>query len=164
MKESINHQLTVSYVFVDNFFKAHPAQAQWRTSNHNAPLFSDAEVLTIALMQGYFGCATLKQTYDLVRANAEAAFPHLCSYQQWLARLHALSPLVGRLVLVIASAGAVKQYYLMDSKPIPVCHPIRPGRVVQQNHQGLVLRLQTARACQSTGVSERGAVYACQYR
>jgi hypothetical protein len=65
MKLSINDQLTVSYVFVDNFCKAPPAQAQWRTSNHDAPLFTDAEVLTIALMQGYFGCATLKQTYDL---------------------------------------------------------------------------------------------------
>jgi hypothetical protein len=82
MKLSINDQLTVSYVFVDNFCKAPPAQAQWRTSNHGAPLFTYAEVLTIALMQGYFGCATLKQTYDLVRANAKAAFQHLYSYQQ----------------------------------------------------------------------------------
>jgi transposase len=128
MKASINHQLTVIYVFMDNFFKAHPAQAQWRTSNHGAPRFTDAEVLTLALMQGYFGCATLKQTYLLVQANAAAAFPHLCSYQQWLARLHALSPLVGCLVLASA-ADPVKQYYLMDSKPIPVCHPIRHGRV-----------------------------------
>jgi transposase len=128
MKLSINDQLTVIYVFVDNFCKAHPAQAQWRTSNYGAPHFTDAEVLTIALMQGYFGCATLKQTYDLVRANAKAAFPHLCSYQQWLARVHAVSPLVGRLVLASAG-GAVHQYYLMDSKPMPVCHPIRHGRV-----------------------------------
>lgn len=128
MKASINHQLTTIYCFVDDFFKAHPSLAAWRTSNHNAPLFTDAEVLTIALMQAYFGCATLKQTYSLVQANAASAFPHLCSYQQWLARLHALSPIVGSLVL--ASAGQAKQqYYVMDSKPIPVCHPIRHGRV-----------------------------------
>ncbi len=128
MKASINHQLTTIYCFVDNFFKAHPALAAWRTSNHHSPLLTDAEVLTIALMQGYFGCATLKQTYLLVQANAAGAFPQLCSYQQWLARLHALSPTVGWLVL--ASAGWTRQqYYLMDSKPIPVCHPIRHGRV-----------------------------------
>lgn len=128
MKASINHQLTTIYCFVDNFFKAHPSLAAWRTSNQNAPLFTDAEVLTIALMQGYFGCATLKQTYLLVKANAANAFPQLCGYQQWLARLHALSPVVGSLVL--ASAGQAKQqYYVMDSKPIPVCHPIRHGRV-----------------------------------
>lgn len=128
MKNSIEHQLTVIYCFVDNFCKTHPAQAQWRTSNYSAPLFSDAEVVTLALMQGYFGCATLKQTYQLVKANAADAFPHLCSYPQWLARLHALSPLVGRLVLASADSVA-NQYYLMDSKPIPVCHPIRHGRV-----------------------------------
>lgn len=128
MKASIDHQLTTIYCFVDNFFKAHPSLAAWRTSNHNAPLFTDAEVLTIALMQGYFGCATLKQTYLLVQANAASAFPRLCSYQQWMARLQALNPVIGYLVL--ASAGGAKhEYYVMDSKPIPVCHPIRHGRV-----------------------------------
>ena len=79
-------------------------------------------------MQGYFGCATLKQTYLLVQANVASAFPKLCRYPQWLARLHALSPLVGRLVLASAG-GAFKQYYLLDSKPIPVCHPIQHERV-----------------------------------
>lgn len=128
MKQSINHQLTVIYFFVDNYCKQHPAQAQWRTSNNGAPLFTDPEVLTIALMQSYFGCATLKQTYQLVKANAAEAFPHLCSYQQWLARLHALSPLLGRLVLASA-AGQPNDYYLLDSKPIPLCHPVRHGRV-----------------------------------
>src|SRR5436190_10721763 len=128
MKQSINHQLTVIYVFVDNYCQQHPTQAQWRSSNNGAPLFTDAEVLTIALMQGYFGCATLKQTYALVKANATDAFPQLCSYQQWLARLHALSPLIGRLVLASA-ANRTNRYYLFDSKPIPLCHPVRHGRV-----------------------------------
>ena len=102
MKKSINDQLLEIYYFVDECLKQHPQFAQWRTSNHGAPRFSDAEVITIALMQGYFGCATLRRSYDLVSANAGGAFPHLCSYQQWLARLHALSPLVG--LLVVASS------------------------------------------------------------
>lgn len=94
------------------------------------PKFSDAEVITIALMQGYFGCATLSQTYSLVKANASRAFPHLCSYKQWIARLHALSPLIG--LLVLASSVRPREeirLFLMDSKPIPVCHPLRHGRV-----------------------------------
>lgn len=128
MKQSIDHQLTVHYYFLDSFLKTHPQWAQWRRSNNAAPKFTDAEVLTIALMQGYFGCATLKQTYLLVRANAHAAFPQLCSYQQWLARLHALTPLVGRLVLESA-AEQPNTFYLLDSKPIPLCHPVRHGRV-----------------------------------
>jgi transposase len=128
MKLSINDQLTEIYCLLDDFLKAHLECAQWRTSNNAAPKFSDAEVLTIALMQGYFGCATLKRTYDLVSANARRAFPHLCGYKQWLARLHALTALTGRLVLA-SSADCPRAYYVMDSKPIPVCHPIRHGRV-----------------------------------
>jgi transposase len=130
MKKSINDQLIEIYYFVDEFSKLHPEFAQWRESNNRAPRFSDAEVITIALMQGYFGCATLSQTYDLVRANASSAFPHLCSYKQWIARLQAVSPLIGLLVLVSSSRpGEELQLFRMDSKPIPVCHPLRHARV-----------------------------------
>lgn len=130
MKKSINDQLTESYCFVDDCLKNHPDLAQWRVSNNGTPKFSDAEVITLALMQGYFGCATLSQTYALVRANASAAFPHLCGYKQWLARLHAVGNLVGVLVLVSSvRPGEELQLFTLDSKPIPVCHPLRHGRV-----------------------------------
>ena len=137
MKKSINDQLTEIYYFVDEFSMTHPKFAQWRASNNCAPKFSDAEVITIALMQGYFGCATLKQTYQLVAANARQAFPHLCSYKQWIARLHSLSPLIGLLVLVSSlRPGAEIKLFSMDSKPIPVCHPLRHGRVRLLREEG----------------------------
>lgn len=130
MKKSINDQLIEIYYFVDEFLKTHPQFAQWRESNNRAPKFSDAEVITIALMQGYFGCATLSQTYHLVLANASPAFPHLCSYKQWLARLHAVSPLIGLLVLVSSVRPREEiKLFTIDSKPIPVCHPLRHSRV-----------------------------------
>jgi len=72
----------------------------------------------------------MTQTYLLVAANAGGAFPHLCSYQQWLQRAHALTPIIGRLVLEsAANAGPSLFLHLMDSKPIPLCHPLRHGRV-----------------------------------
>jgi hypothetical protein len=77
----VAEQLTVLYVFVADFLQHHPALAKWRRSNHN-PKLTDAEVLTIALMQGYFQTPTLKRTYLLVKANDPRAFPHLCSYKQ----------------------------------------------------------------------------------
>ncbi len=46
--------------------RLNPAQADWRGSPNRAPAFTDAEVLTIGLMQGIFGCATLKKAYLLV--------------------------------------------------------------------------------------------------
>jgi DDE family transposase len=127
---SIEHQMTEIYCFVDDYLKAHPASARWRRSAHHQPRFSDAEVITIALLQHCFGCATLKKAYELTRDNWRAAFPRLCSYQQWLSRLHQLSGLVGQLVRSVAlDLPEADNFYLLDSKPVPVCHPIRHGRV-----------------------------------
>jgi hypothetical protein len=98
MKQSINDQLMEIYVLIDDYLKALPQRAQGRRSPKDEPGFTDAEMLTVGLMQGYFGCATLKQTYLLVKANARSSFSHLCSYQQGRARSHALMALVGQRV------------------------------------------------------------------
>lgn len=127
---SIEHQMTEIYCFVDDFLKAHPHRAQWRRSPNAAPSFTDAEVITIALLQGSFGCATLKRAYLLVAHNYARAFPALCSYKQWLHRLHLVTSLVGQLVEAARlSDASATTLYLMDAKPIPVCKPIRHGRV-----------------------------------
>lgn len=129
-QNSIADQLTAIYVFVDDFLKANSAIANWRRSNNQRPAFTDAEVITIALMQGAIGCATLKKTYQVVSSCFGDAFPNLCSYPQWIARLHALGAIVGRLIQVAFVRGASGQkLYLIDGKPIPVCKPIRHGRV-----------------------------------
>ena len=126
---SITDQMTHLYVFVDDFLKARPVLASWRRSPNNVPAFTDAEVITVALMQGCFQVATLKQTYRLVADNFRAAFPQLPSYSQWLARFHALAPLIGRLIQHASPTLLDDAFYIMDSKPIPTCKPIRHGRV-----------------------------------
>ena len=115
---SIKEHLTILYCFVDTYVKQHPQHAQWRRSNNHQPALTDAEVITIALMQGYFQTPTLKRTYDLVRANDPRAFPKLCSYKQWIARLHALVPLIGELFTAVPVALAeLDDLYLMDAQP-----------------------------------------------
>jgi len=129
LKQSINDRLTEIYVIVDDYLKAHPQRAQWRRSNNNQPALSDAEVITIALMQGYFGSSTLARTYALVQANGGDAFPHLCSYKQWLARLHQLTSLIGQMVEAARSDNRGEAIFLLDSKPLPMCLTLRHGRV-----------------------------------
>ena len=130
MDPSVDHQMTEIYCFVDEFLKMHPALASWRRSPHAWPQCSDAEVLTIALLQGVFAVATLKQTYRLVMRNWRSAFPCLPTYQQWIARLHQVGPHVGRvLASTCGHATTAARLYLIDSKPIPLCAPIRHGRV-----------------------------------
>jgi hypothetical protein len=140
---SITDQMTTLYTHVDDYLKARPRLAAWRRSPHANPAFTDSEVLTIGLMQGCLGVATLKQTYRLIAHNFADAFPKLPTYAQWLARLHALSPLVGLLmesfVLPLDS-----HLYLMDSKPIPLCKPIRHGRVRLMREDGAYFGKGTA--------------------
>jgi DDE family transposase len=137
MDPSVDHQMTEIYCFVDEFLKTHPRLATWRRSPHAQPQFSDAEVLTIALLQGVFAVATLKQTYRLVTRNWGSAFPFLPTYQQWMARLHDLGPHVGRVLASTCSqATTAARLYLIDSKPIPLCAPIRHGRVRRLRDEG----------------------------
>src|SRR5215217_5879952 len=95
---SIEHHMIELYFFVDEFLKQPPALAHWRHSPHAHPQFSDAEVLTLALLQGVFEVATLKQTYRLVAQNWRAAFPALPVYHQWVTRLPQLLPQIGELL------------------------------------------------------------------
>jgi transposase len=134
---SIVEQMTAVYVFVDDYLKAHPNQTQWRRSNHHDPEFTDAEAITLGLLQGCLGVATLQQSYRFVAENHPEAFPHLPSYAQWLARLHALSGVIGQLVQWAGARAAWgERLYFFDSKPIPVCKPIRHGRVRLLREEG----------------------------
>lgn len=134
---TIIDQMTQIYCFVDDYLKAHAQLAQWRHSPNHQPAFSDAEVITIALMQSCFGVATLKKTYLLVASNHKSAFPTLCSYKQWIARLHALSEITGHLVEAARNTdGFEAKLTVYDSKPMPVCRPIRQGRVRLLREQG----------------------------
>jgi transposase len=127
---SIESEMTGIYCFVDDTLNAHPRWAHWRTSPNATPAFTDAEVITIALLQGVLGVATLQQTYQFVADNHRDAFPHLCSYKQWVHRLHTLTPLVGLLLRASTLEHSMPQrVYLIDSKPIPMSKPIRHGRV-----------------------------------
>lgn len=127
---SIDDHLTELYVFVDDILTAHPALVHWRYSPHEAPAFADAEVLTLALLQGCLGVASLKQTYRLVAANCRSAFPHLCSYAQWMARLQQLPAQISALLAATTPVPAESAaFYLVDAKPLPVCHRLRHGRV-----------------------------------
>lgn len=130
-------QLIERYLFVSEYLRDHPDLAGWRHSNNAQPAFTDAEVITIGLMQGALGVDTLKKTYHIIAANFREWFPRLISYQQWLARLHALSEVIGRLVWAsVQTTGHELRVYVFDSKPIPVCKPIRHGRVRSLREEG----------------------------
>jgi hypothetical protein len=126
---SIKEQLILVYCLADDSLKSEKNGGNWRKSNHN-PKCTDAEIIAVAMMQAYFGCATLKRAYLLVKANDPQAFPHLPGYKQWLARWHKLSYQMDVILESIPlNIKDSEEIYLIDSFPIPMCQPIRHGRV-----------------------------------
>ena len=127
---TIEIQMTSVFCLTDDFLKNNPKLAAWRNSNNDQPRFTDAEVITLALMQPIFGVSSLKRAYLLTKNFFSKAFPKLPCYAQFLARLHALAPFIGMLIMKIALTHAGEgNIFLIDSKPIPVCKPLRHVRV-----------------------------------
>ncbi len=164
---SIGEQLAVVYCLVDDGLKSEKNGGNRRKSNHN-PKCTDAEIIAVALRQSYFGTATLRRTYLLVKANDEQAFPHLPGYQQWLARWHQVSFQRGAITESLPlNIKDTEEIYLIDSFPINVCQPIRHGRVNLLRDQGaafgkgtrrLVFRIQTACFSHAHGAKCRSGV------
>ena len=122
-------QLVLVYCLADDCLKSQEHAGNWRKSN-NKPKCTDAEIIALAMMQNYFGTATLKRTYLLVKANDPKAFPGLPSYRQWLARLHRLGHQIGVILESIPlSIADQSEIFLIDSFPVPMCEAIRHGRV-----------------------------------
>jgi hypothetical protein len=137
MAESIEHQMTEIYCFVDDYLSAHPALSGWRRSPHSAPRSADAEVITIALLQGPLVVASLKKAYRMVAKNWREAFPRRPSDTQWVNRRHRLTRQVGALLeATCGHASTDARLYLLDSKPIPLCHALRHGRVRLMREDG----------------------------
>jgi uncharacterized pyridoxamine 5'-phosphate oxidase family protein len=127
--KSIKEQLVLVYCLVDDGLKSEKNGGNWRKSN-NKPKCTDAEIMAVAMMQSYFGTATLKRTYLLVKANDPQAFPNLPSYKQWLARWHRLSFQMDVILESIPlNIKELDEIYLIDSFPINMCQAIRHGRV-----------------------------------
>src|SRR5271156_3460728 len=105
-------QMTAIYVFIADFLQTHPELANWRRSPNGEPTFSDAEVITIALMQSCLGVDKLKNAYQHMRDNYGSAFPKLCSYKQWVWRVHKLSEIVGNLLIALRKNDEIKLYLI----------------------------------------------------
>jgi hypothetical protein len=78
MGGSIEHQMTEIHCFVDDYLRARPALSGRRRSPHSSPRFADAEGITIALLQGPLGAASLKKAYRMAANNRAAGFPCPC--------------------------------------------------------------------------------------
>ena len=108
-KVVVSELLTRVYVLVDDLLRCRPEYTEWRRSNNAHPMFTDAEVLTIALMRPLLGLVTLKDAFRLVDGDYRDCFPTLCGYKQWIRRLQPITPLLGVLLDATGQTGMRRQ-------------------------------------------------------
>lgn len=122
---SMQELFTIIYCLIDDLYKLLFGGPQHlRSSNNSEPLFSDSEVITIALVGELFGCDAHKPWLNFVRKNFLPLFPHLLDRTRFAKRLARLQPameILRRQLLFLLNAD-LEPYRIIDSFPIVLCH------------------------------------------
>ncbi|WP_249368582.1 MULTISPECIES: IS982 family transposase [unclassified Actinomyces] len=115
---------TSLYVTADDLLKAHPEAAPQRPEVGIAPTITDAEVITLAVMQALLGHASERRW---LRKHLSGLFSHLPGQSGWNKRLRALQATMTWLTstLVRATSTWSDDLWLADSTPVE-CARSRP--------------------------------------
>ncbi len=129
MQMPVETFLTALYTLVDDWYQAHAPQLLAGKPGAK-PLFSDSEVLALALAQHWLGFPTERAWLRRVRHEYLPLFPRLLSQSEFNRRARNLCWLLNRLRAWLLQQWGVRAapYRLIDSTPIPVRHWRRAGR------------------------------------
>lgn len=113
--------LTIIYVLVDDWYQT-KGQRYMQGKVGRKPTFSDSEVITLMIAQDYIPYPAERQFIGYMRANHLSLFPTLLSQSQFNRRSRQLRYLVEAMRRSWLTELNVleDEYYLMDTKPIPV--------------------------------------------
>lgn len=120
MDADLDTLATALYVRCDDLLKAHPEQAPARPVTGLAPLITDAELITLAVMQALLGHTTERRWLRYARRHLLAMFPDLPQQSGYNKRLRALVGTVAWMIRMLASETTVydDDVLLVDSTPI----------------------------------------------
>lgn len=122
---SMEEILTIVYIVVDDAYKKlFGRQAYFRTSPNDEPLFTDSEVITIALVGELAGYKSTNAWHNQVRKNYKKLFPDLCERTRYVRRLSNLTKAMEQIrqhVLFLMNVDLSK-LRVVDSFPVTVCH------------------------------------------
>jgi hypothetical protein len=111
---------TALYVRTDELLKAAPERAPWRPRVGIAPKISDAEMITLAVMQALLGYTSEARWLRYTRAHLRHLFPYLPKQAGYNKRLRRLGVTIGWLVGVLARDTPLwtDDVWVADSTPI----------------------------------------------
>jgi hypothetical protein len=111
---------TALYVKVDELLKAAPQLARWRPVVGIAPKLSDAELVTLAVMQALLGFCSEARWLRHASRHLRHLFPYLPGQSGYNKRLGAATGLIRHAIRAIAADTALwtDDVWLADSTPI----------------------------------------------
>ncbi|MFY9221895.1 MAG: IS982 family transposase [Blastocatellia bacterium] len=127
LKESLSMEevLTIVYIVVDDAYKKlFGSQAYFRTSQNDEPVFTDSEVITIALVAELAGYKSRNAWYNQVKKNYRKLFPDLCDRTRFVRRLSKLTQAMEQIrqhMLFLMNVD-LSRVRVVDSFPVEVCH------------------------------------------
>ena len=168
----MQRQLIELYLLVCHLYDTQPV-LQFQRLRHVTPQFTDQELVTIYLfghLQGFF---SMRQSYDHIRHQWRAWFPHLPSYQAVNHRLNALAPAFELLVDALLQKAnrrlSLADDRIIDSVPVILARSSRAttARVAREIadktfcasknlwYHGVKLHVQAVRRCHRLPLPER---------
>jgi len=111
---------TALYVSTDDLLKAFPERVPMRPLVGIVPKVSDAEMITLAVMQALLGYTSEARWLRHAREHLRAQFPYLPQQPGYNKRLRKLAPTVGWLIGLLARDTSVwtDDVWVVDSTPV----------------------------------------------
>jgi hypothetical protein len=111
---------TALYVRTDDLLKDSPQLAPWRPGTGITPRLSDAELVTLAVMQALLGFTSEARWLRYARAHLRHLFPYLPQQPGYNKRLRAAASLIRACIRVLAATTTVwtDDVWVVDSTPV----------------------------------------------
>ncbi|MEO9118898.1 MAG: IS982 family transposase, partial [Solirubrobacteraceae bacterium] len=120
MDADLDTLATALYVRVDDLLKSHPERVPWRPRVGIAPKLTDAELVTLCVMQALLGFTSETRWLRHARAHLQALFPYLLQQSGYNKRLRKLGATIGWLISVLGQDTSMftDDVWIADSTPV----------------------------------------------
>jgi hypothetical protein len=120
VKTDLDTLATALYVKTDDLLKESPQLAPWRPAAGICPKLSDAELVTLAVMQALCGFTSEARWLRYARAHLRHLFPYLPQQPGYNKRLRGAGTLIRHCIRVLAAgtSGWTDDVWVVDSTPV----------------------------------------------
>ena len=120
MDADLDTLATALYVRTDDLLKVSPERVPWRPKVGISPKISDAELITLAVMQALLGYTSEARWLRYTRSHLRHLFPYLPQQPGYNKRLRRLGSTIGWLVGVLARDTTIwtDDVWVADSTPV----------------------------------------------